>query len=440
MNRHHAHHPHIRIPSYVAFTLLVLFALGLSALVKSTVKPKVQQANLLERVDVVNVRDTSITLFWRTKEPTVGSVTYLYAGDSREVFDDRDVAGEPQKRFNHIVTLHGLSPLTKISYWIGIDAQKIGQTAELAFETSTTRKLTHGRDVDPLVGTLVKQDGSIVQNAFVIAHIPQAKPMLAQSLEDGSFLFSLCCVVRHTDGEPLTVDKATPVRYEVVTEQGVVAQAQVDSLAETRVNVDAPENKPGAVKPLKRVAQAPQDVSVQDQPTDSEQPQVLAVTDSSYDFQDIDIIYPREGGTIPGTRPLIKGFAEPGMDVKGSFKQENRLFQVTANEKRYWEYEPSFDFQPGEHELVIETIDSTGRKYVQSRLFRILKSGESVLGDATGSATLTPSPTPTPDPTATPSPTIQISSTPPVTGLNIVPLTLISLVLIVIGAGIVLLL
>lgn len=437
---HHPHHAHIRIPSFVVFTVLVLFAFGLSVVVKNTMKPDVQKASLLERVDVVNVRDTSITLFWRTKEPSVGYVVYTYQGETHEVRDDRDVAGEPQKRLNHMVTLHGLSPLSNVSYRIGIDSSTVGQSAEVPFEASTTRKLTHARDVNPLVGTLMKQEGSVVQNAFVIAHIPQAKPMLAQSLEDGTFLFSLCCVVRHSDGEPLTVDETTPVRYEIITEEGVVAQAQVESPSDALVYIDAPENKPGYVKPQRQIAETPRTIPENRDGVDSQQPEVLAVTDSSYDFQDIDIIYPREGSTIPGTRPLIKGFAEPNMNVKGSFKPENRLFQVTANDKRYWEYEPSFDFQPGEHELVIETQDSSGKKYIQNRTFMILKSGESVLGDATGSATLTPSPTPTPEPTATATPTLTPSSTPPVTGINIVPLTLISLVLIVIGAGIVLLL
>lgn len=433
MKQYLHHQPKLKIPSYIALPVLIVFAVVLSTLFSALPRDKKQDASILERVDIVNVRDTSVTLFWRTTSPTRGFVEYEHQGETIRVNDDRDVEGSQTSRMNHIVTLHGFAPETRVAYRIGVDSKTIGQSADIPFEVVTTRKLTHARDIDPLVGVVAKQDGTPLSEAFVIAHIPQARPLLTQSLQDGTFMLSLCCVVDQVQGEPLVLYEQSPIRYEIVAENGIIAQVQTDMSSDQTLYVDAVENQPGYVKNQKQeLAQA------RPQNTESSE-EVLAATDSSFEFQDIDIIYPREGSTIPGTRPLIKGFAEPGMDVKGTFSPENRIFQVTASEKRFWEYEPSFDFSPGQHELKIETTDSTGRKIMLTRTFVILKSGESVLGDATDSASVTPSPSPSPTATATPTLTTP-TSTPPVTGVSMVPLSLLSLVLIVIGAGIVLLL
>jgi hypothetical protein len=96
--------------------------------------------------------------------------------------------------------------------------------------------------------------------------------------------------------------------------------------------------------------------------------------------------------------------------------------------------------------LEIETFDTLGNSVSMSRSFTILKSGEAVLGDATGSATITPSINVTATPSAQPTlePTLVFAtstatSTPPVSGGSVLPFTILSLVLLVIGAGIILL-
>ncbi len=434
----HTHHAQPKIPGIVVLVVLGVFVAGLASLFKPQTKVLTQDATILERVDVANVRDSSVTVYWRTKQPTTGSIVYGTSPTdlTEKAFDERDVQGSLVKRHNHVVTLTHLKGESQVYYKINVDDKLFGQTAQVPYALTTARQLTHPREEEPLYGTIAHMDGSTEDGIVVIAHVSGARPLLTQTHADGTFLIPLCCVYDGTTGEPLNLDPASKIRFEVIRENGASLLVQ-STLADAHpmsspIIVDAPLTPP--VRDVADASSVPQTSGV---PADTSSPEVLAVSDRAVQFQNIDIIFPLDGGAIPGTRPLIKGFGEPGMDVKGTLTPENRLFQVTVDQDRYWMYEPSFDFDAGEHELTIETRDGQGKLYTLTRTFTILKSGESVLGDATGSAELTP--TPTVEVTATPSPTLVPSTTPPVTGINLLPMSLVSLLLIVIGAGIVLL-
>lgn len=439
---HNYYHPaQPKIPGVLVLIVLGVFVFGLATLFKPQTEIVKQDSSVLERVDVANIRDSTVTIFWRTRKPTAGSIVYGSSPEEvfKEAFDARDAQNNLQKRQNHVVTITNVTGESLVYYKIVVDDVLLGQTASEPYSVKTARQLNQPREEDPLHGTIARMDGSIESSAVVIAHIAGAKPLLTQTNADGTFLISLCCVYNDATGEPLTLEPESKIRFEIIREDGmsllVQSQLRNSQPMSAPIIVDAP-----ITPDVQEFADA---TASQVAPSQAEslvdgEPEVLAVSDSAVRFQDIDIIYPRDGAEIPGSRPLIKGFGEPGMEVKGTLTPENRLFQVTVDDDRYWMYEPSFEFVAGEHELNIETLDNQGKTYTLTRSFTILKSGEAVLGDATGSATLTP-PLPTIEVTATPSPTLVPSSTPPISGINVLPLSLVSLLLIVIGAGIVLL-
>lgn len=384
----------------------------------------------IERLDIVNVRDRSVTIFWQTEKPTVGYV--VYGADQENLqskaYDDLDLPTSPQKRMHHVVQLKGLQPNSDFFFKVYVDGAIIGQSGTLAYSSKTSRILPSSSGLTPVYGDIVKMNGTPEKNAIVLLTIAESKPLLTRTGKDGTFLFSLCCVLNSQNDEPLYPTGDEPIRLHVIAEDGT-------EKTEEGLFAD--------ISPLQEAIIVDTTLTqLRNTPKDESKPQILGVSDSIERVKAVDIVFPKENAIIPGFRPLVRGVGEPGTSVKGSFKDMGRFFQATIDDKRNWLYQPSFDFSPGEHLLNIETFDAQGKLVTLSRSFTILKSGEAVLGDATGSATITPDPTATPSAEPTLEPTIVFASssaTPPVTGVSILPFTLLSLVLLVIGAGIILL-
>lgn len=167
------------------------------------------------------------------------------------------------------------------------------------------------------------------------------------------------------------------------------------------------------------------------------------------------IIYPKERALIPGNKPLMRGVAIPGKDVlaliQGPTKQYS--YRTTADSKGEWIIQYPLALESGAYTFSISTVDKKGFPLTLRRSFSIIKSGEQVLGDATGSPTLAPTvPVPTyANPTTSPTirPTIATyptvvptrfvpTATPPVTGGGMTTFAYVALFCIVVGAGLVL--
>lgn len=420
-----------KVPGIVVIVVLVLVIASLVYVLRDSSEKIVvtQDSTVIERIDIGNVRDTSATVYWRTKEPTEGYL--VYGSDSvnliQTVYDDRDTSAHQSKRHNHIVHIPAVSENSDIFFRVYVDQQSIGQSAEVPFTVKTARPLTSALDIDPIYGDIARSSGVKEHDAVVVLHIGSARPLLTTTNQDGTFLFAPCCLYNVQSGEPMYPSENESIRLEIIAEDGTSKILQA-ALADV-----SPLSKPVVIDSNEKL--------FVDTPSEPSEPEVLAVSDSVINLDPVDIIFPQENAAIPGTRPLVKGVGEPGESVKGTFPQEDRIFQVTVDEKRNWVYEPSFDFSPGNHELNIDTRGVSGEIVSLSRAFTILKSGEAVLGEATPSGTLTPTLTPTSEPTEIPiitsGPTV--TPAPPVSGFNILPITLISLVLIVIGGGIILL-
>lgn len=427
-----------KIPGIALVLLLIVIVGGLSFVFSnkktSHISTKSQHSESIERLDIVNVRDRSATLFWQTEKPTIGYVKYGLSPNTltMKAYDELDQSTHQSARTHHVVQVKNLTPNADFYFTLNVDGNDVGQSEAIAYTSRTSRIVPTNSGLEPVYGDIVRVNGAPEKNAIVLLTIGESKTLLTRTGKDGTFLFSLCCVLNSQDDEPMYPTDDDPIRLHIISEDGI-------EKTEEGIFAD--------ISPLKEALVIDTTLTQLDNnPEDTTKPQVLAVSDAIEKVRSVDIIYPKENAVIPGLRPLVRGVGEPGAPVKGIFKEMGRIFQTKIDDKRNWLYQPSFSFSPGKHELEIETLDTLGNSVTMSRIFTILKSGEAVLGDATGSATITPSVVLTATPSAQPTiePTIifatsTATTTPPVTGGSVLPFTILSLVLLVIGAGIILL-
>ncbi|OGK31247.1 hypothetical protein A3B02_00275 [Candidatus Roizmanbacteria bacterium RIFCSPLOWO2_01_FULL_42_14] len=418
-----------RIPGIVLIGITIVVMGTVIAVFRGMPSPKPQKQVKLERIDVVNVRDRSLTIFWRTKEPTQGYIIYGASQTKLDntAFDERDSLGGLSKQRNHVVQIKGVSPNQTLYFKVYVDGTTVGQSQNVAYTAQTTRPLTSSVDLEPVYGDLVRQNGQPEKDAVVIVQIGASIPLLARTSDKGTFLFSLCCLINSQNQESLLPADKTGIRIHMIAEDGTE------------------KTEEGVFRDMYPLTQAlvidNQVAQLQPISDQKDVPAVLAVTDSVPKLEPIDIIFPKNGASIPGSRPLVRGVGEAHEIVKGRFPKDGRIFQVNIDDKRNWFYQPSFDLTSGEHTLTVQTGDTQGNVVTLTRAFTILKSGEAVLGEATASGTVTPTASPSATPTLGPTApeTATATPTPPVSGINVLPITLVSLVLIVIGAGIILL-
>jgi hypothetical protein len=384
---------------------------------------------------VANIRDNTATIYWQTEEPTEGYIMYGSSPQSiaHKIIDRRDISSNPTPRRNHVVTLSNLTSNTDYYYNLYINDASVGQTAEIPFQFKTARYLKNPLNLDPIIGKIIENGGKVSSEAIVLIYIGSAHPLIAQAKEDGSFAISPCCIFDSATYEPVFPQNNDNVVVEIIDERGVTKK-----ISTTFGDIDSVTS----VIALN-----------QDENTDATSDGVIlgesdsAVLQMAEDVQKvgvIDIIFPKENALIPGTKPLIKGVGIPEQSVRVTLEPSGRIFETKIASNKVWQFQPTFDLSAGKHTLELITQDEQGKKVTLSRAFYIEKSGESVLGDATPSASLTPVASPTAQLiTETPAPTdIVPTAIPslPQTGNNILPFGIASVLMVIIGAGMIFLL
>ncbi len=430
-----------KIPIPLALLLILLLVASAVAFIK---KPEFRRASesTVKVVDskIGNIRDNTVTIYWRTSEKSKSYLIYGRKPDvlTQEVYDEKDTSNNLTDRNNHMVVLNGLSPNTTYYYRLINNNAETGHIGGDSFNFKTTRRVASTLDIPPIYGKITNKNGTPARDAIVSLSISSSYPILARSKNDGSFLLSPCCIFDSSTAEPFYPTGEQKVMLEITSEEG-----NKDVLKRTLADV-SPFSETIVIGTQKNaLADKGKVLSEMD-----ERESVLLKSGDVEHYNAIDIIYPREGSVIPGSKPLIKGFGEPGKSIEGRIEPDGKLFRTNIKENRIWSFSPSFTLDPGEHTLSVVTEDAFGESIKLSRGFVILKSGESVLGSATPSASLTPELSPSPEPTTeveaetpTPEPTIDtLSPTPTIdpTGSNVLPAVTLSLALIILGMGVIL--
>jgi hypothetical protein len=425
-----------QIPGIAVLLALILVVGGLiSFFSHKNPEKKPKNANIpIERTEVANIRDNTVTIYWQTEKPTSGFIAYGASSSdiAMKAYDKRDIADSPAPRRNHVVTISNLTSNTDYYYNLFVDGASVGQTPEIPFQFKTAHYLKNPLNLDPIVGKIIEDGGKVAPEAIVLIYIGSAHPLLAQAKDDGSFAISPCCIFNSATYEPIFPQPDEGVIIEIIDESGATKK-----LTSTLGDIDSATS----VIALSKDVKGSQEKGVI---LGESQSNLLQLAEDVQKVADIDIIFPRDKAVIPGTRPLIKGTGIAQKNVRVVLEPSGRIFETKIGSNKVWQFQPTFDLSPGEHTLKVTTQNDQNVPVVLERSFFIEKSGESVLGDATPSATLTPIASPTAELiTETPMPTdILPTAVPslPKTGSSIIPFGIASMVLVIMGAGMIFLL
>jgi len=420
--------------------LLILGGLSLIALfftVKIKLPAEIKQISKkdLIRYEMVNITSSHVGIFWETEKTEESWIEF----QGTKIYDDRDVAGSSQKHTYHYISLRELKENTDYSFQIlsreGIYTKV--DSSVLRFKTPKNEIARSG--MKPAYGKILLPNGKPAQDVFALVKIQDKYPLLAISKDTGEWLVSLNTLV----------DKKT---------QRITS----DLLEGAKVNIEyiSEKNKSSYMTTtISRITPIASTVIMGNNYNLLAQGDVLSASTDNGEVQKLvlTIVYPRENSIIPAGRPLFKGTGLPDSDIFIFINSKpQNAYRTKVDKKGEWKVLPTVSISPGSYLASITSQDEKGTKITIKRNFMIAKSGEQVLGEATGTATITPtqpvsptsvvlSPTPTgiiiptliptssyisPYPTALPT-----SSNPPTTGGNISHLFIASIAFIVLGLG-----
>lgn len=386
----------------VASAVMILFVLFLYGS-KISGLPSRAVVKSLKRHEVVNLFPSQATVYWASESEEVGWILY---GETKETIgqiglDDRDVGGKKAKAFFHFVTMKNLKPNTQYYYKI-VSNNEIIKTSNLEyFSFRTPSNDTASSSMKPAYGKVISASGVPVQNAIVLYRYKDTYAQATLTKSSGEWLIPLQHLVDVKTNQFIEVNEVEKVRVEIT--DGVSTVSTIDALVRFTNPMPQTIILGKNYEFLEDANVLPANTSRVEDP------------DKKYEFA---ITLPKENALIPSSRPLLKGTAEPGKQIKISINSEPEyIARIKADSQGVWYVDVPVSFIAGSYTLKVAAEDQEGKELTIDRKFTIVKSGEQVLGDATPSGTLSPTATPTTIPTATPSaiPSITITLTPTIT-------------------------
>lgn len=422
----------IKLPTVIGFLLITFitvvfsrFFLGLAGSSKALLK-------VAKRVEIVNLSPGQASIFWQTDKAESGWVAYGEGerNENKIVLDEKDLNNIGQKKGKykiHLATLKELAPGKKYFFkMVSDNNQIIVQPDGNSFSFITPQSnLNSLQNISPAFGKVL-QSNSVdpLINSYILLNVPGGYPLLTQikSEGDGSWLIPLSQIYSKDSQSILTIALKDKIIIEIITSEGEIStittvKSKVSPLPQTTVFV---KDKNFSFVEEENVLSASTDLT-------------------TLPNNQIDIIYPKEGGLIPGKIPLIKGIGLPKTIMEITVNSKKTYSAVTTSDVNgNWSYLLPEDLELGPHTIILKTKDREGKPLIMQRNFTIvaLQGNEGrVLGTATGEPTIIFTTTPIP-----PIPTVplNITTTPPVSGSNFLGIIFSSLSLIIIGGGILL--
>ncbi len=360
--------------------------------------------------EIVNLSYNQAGIYWQSEEKETGWIVYGESADELRytASDERDTEDEKAARQLHFIMLKGLKPDTTYYYQIVSGNEVIDNNGE-PFEFKTVKQFSAVGATKPAYGKVVLKTGEPAEGALVFIRKGESYPLVSMTKSTGEWLIPLQFVIEKESRTP-------------------VALNQNDELAVYITNDDLMNS--GIKILVKRTNPFPQSVVLGDDYTflQEETEEVLSATTSRRSevsvAETIDVLFPRDQAVIPGSKPLIKGTALPGSIVDISLTSEEGTtlsMRTVADDRGGWLANLIRPLVPGTYYLSMSTVDAQQQSVVLNRTFVMAKSGEQVLGDATGPGAL--SPTVVPQATVEPSPTVALSptampTTEPTTGVS----------------------
>lgn len=372
----------------------------------------------ISRVEVANVFPNQTTIFWQTDQKKPGWIAYGTKENQLNniALDEKDDEKNKAAYVNHYMVLQNLQENSRYFFKFVVDNHLIGKDNDKPFTFTTISNKIEINNLQPAYGKILNQKGQPLKNAVVLLFINGAHSLSALSKNSGEWLIPLNYIIDNKTQQLKTLSKTDIVRIQMIDEEG-----QNSNITANLTNLS----------PLTKTVTIGKDYDL------LQKNDVLSAVSNNNETSFIDIIFPKENATIPAGNPLIKGKALPNnaLTVSVNDGKSATSVQTKADNNGTWQVTLPQRLSPGSHQLVLRTKDTNGNTLSKARNFTIAKSGEKVLGEATGSATptVTVALSPTAEPTSLT--TAALTPTAPVSGGNITYLGLSSAALVLLGLG-----
>jgi len=381
-----------RVPTILALFSLI-FLLGIIGYFFAGIRiPTRASVDYPKQIKFANIGKNRATIFWESGKRETG---YILLGESESsinnfYLDDQDTSKSREPRYFHFVSINNLKEDT--SYYLKIvSGDKVYLNSDnRPFSFKTLKKNSIVYSSKPLYGRVLDQKNTAVDGGIMIFYSQQLPYFITKTKTSGEWL-----VVLQREGKSFSDDELINVEVYHHTGKKSSLRAQLRDLS-----------------PLKEPIILGKNYNFLND-TDN----VLSVAGEAKKRSDVlkfEVIYPQENAVIAGAKPLIKGVALPLKNVDVIlYSNVVYSFKTKADEKGNWLVDIKTGLPPGDYQLEAASEDLDNRKITYRRKFRLAKSGETVLGVATPSATLEPTATPQPTEevvTNTPSPTTIITS------------------------------
>lgn len=378
-----------KIPIVFLLPPLLITIFFFNIFFNKSILPSRALSNFPRQIKILKITENRAIIFWETGER---EISYLLFGESEKkinqiVLDDRDSQSLKTKRFFHIVTLNNLKP-NQENYFRIVTEKKIfnnlnGKPFTFKFEPNIGRVFTSL----PLYGKVLGENTRMLPETILIFSINQEPVGITTGKSNGDWL-----VVLRRFNKSFNNDEIVTLEIYTEDKNKTVVRGKIKDFSPLTIPITFGKNY---------------DLTTVEK-------NVLSSSASKKNQDIFLIVYPKNKALIPGSRPIIKGWALPGKEVNVILKSRPIFsFKTKADKNGQWQVNIDFDLLPGDYQLDANSLDDRGNKLEQTVAFKIIKSGEQVLGEATPSATLIPSPTITPTiiPTIFPTNTPIISPT-----------------------------
>ncbi len=355
----------------------------------------------IKNLEVVNLSNKGASIYWYTDEPKTGWVVYGTKPTqiSHLVFDAREAGQDEQKgrgtSHHHLVTLSDLEPDTRYYYKI-VSGGTIVQAGNNPFGFVTPA----GVDVKELdsvaKGVVTYSDGQPAEGTLVFLRLQDSYRLVTTVNSSGEWQIPLDYVVETSKNTTSSISKTEGVTLDMVNEEGL--RSSINTL-------------------VNRITPLSQAVTLGHRYKLEQESEVLAVAtpEARIESRVIGITFPKEEAIIPGSKPLVKGYALPVHEVLVSIDTSPpRDYRVVSDKEGIWHLEDIDPMDIGSYTLTMQTINANNQPVQRIRQFAIAPVGLNILGEATEEAepTAEQEPNPAISPSIAPSPRPRPTSPP----------------------------
>ncbi|MCX6730863.1 MAG: fibronectin type III domain-containing protein [Candidatus Roizmanbacteria bacterium] len=414
---------------------LITFVVGISIFVKQIGKQNGwQKVTGIDKLYVVNRTSHGFEVVWSTKKPATED-QWVEVGTGKEsypIMSKFDTSGGV-----YHATIEGLKPDTTYYFRVRVGT-KTYILPSLNSKIVHTPKAVVEKPISPAYGKVALPSTRPYGNGLLIYEIDGFYPLAVVTKETGEWLMPLNGLVEKKSDSVVSVNDTNQVSIKLFS----YPEGNVRTIV-------------GQTRPLKQTIIAGSSIHIAQAAQTAGESVLGTYTQSSTQKtnETLSVVYPKENALIPGNTPLIRGTAKAGKDVnvliQGPTKQYS--YRTTVDEIGNWLVQNPLVLESGKYTILVNEAGTEKSPITIKRTFSIIKSGEQVLGVATGSPTLIPTmppvvPTyanPTTSPVVTTYPTTIVptrfvpTATQPVTGGGMSSFLFGSLFFIIVGAGLV---